>query len=420
MLMRIISSSKRVIVAAAILIATASGLSAQAPTANKKPIIRAITAFAKIDPSAVEESIASAAKMLKSAKASFEKSGYIVQTLRITTQPFQMVVRNMSREQILAFYRSLDASLTKEGIVAAIGPPFIHDPDHKQVEIFAEVLAKYTSLNGCILVADEKGISWPAVREAAFVMKYLEDHTAKGEGNFHFAAAASMDEYSPFFPTSYFLGPDHRFAIAMQGAGLVDEAFSSADADLHTAEDALAAILRRDLGPIQKLATEIEHATGWNYEGIDASTAPLQEVSIGAALEKLIGSPVGSPGTMTAAALITRVLKDAPALRTGFNGLMLPVLEDVRLAQRWSEGRLTIDSLLAYSAVCGTGLDTVPLPGDVTLDQLSRIIGDVAALSVKWKKPLSVRLFPVPGKKAGDRTEFDNPYLVNATIQRLP
>jgi uncharacterized protein (UPF0210 family) len=214
--------------------------------------------------------------------------------------------------------------------------------------------------------------------------------------------------------------PARSFAIAMQGAGLVDEAFSGAGGDLHKAEDALAAILRRDLMGVQKLATDFEHKSGWNYIGIDASTAPLQEVSIGAAMEKLIGGPVGSPGTMTTAALITRVLKDAPVMRAGFNGLMLPVLEDVRLAQRWSEGFLTLDSLLAYSAVCGTGLDTVPLPGDVTLDQLSRIIGDVASLSVKWKKQLSVRLFPVPGKKAGDRTEFESPYLTNATIQKLP
>jgi uncharacterized protein (UPF0210 family) len=76
--------------------------------------------------------------------------------------------------------------------------------------------------------------------------------------------------------------------------------------------------------------------------------------------------------------------------------------------------------LLSYSAVCGTGLDTVPLPGDVTVEQLERIIGDMASLAVKWKKPLSARLMPVPGKQAGERTEFDDPFLVNAILQRLP
>jgi uncharacterized protein (UPF0210 family) len=99
---------------------------------------------------------------------------------------------------------------------------------------------------------------------------------------------------------------------------------------------------------------------------------------------------------------------------------MLPILEDSRLAQRWSEGRISIDALLSYSAVCGTGLDTVPLPGDITEQQLEYIIGDMASLAVKWHKPLSARLLPVAGKNPGDTTAFDAPYLVNATLQPLP
>jgi hypothetical protein len=72
---------------------------------------------------------------------------------------------------------------------------------------------------------------------------------------------------------------------------------------------------------------------------------------------------------------------------------------------------------LSYSSVCGTGLDTVPLPGDISVEQLSLIIGDMASLAVKWNKPLSARLFPVAGKSAGDKTELDSQFLVNATIQ---
>jgi hypothetical protein len=68
----------------------------------------------------------------------------------------------------------------------------------------------------------------------------------------------------------------------------------------------------------------------------------------------------------------------------------------------------------------GTGLDTVPLPGDITEEQLARIIGDVATLAYKWNKPLSARLLPAPGKKAGERTEFNDPRLANATLQALP
>jgi uncharacterized protein len=74
---------------------------------------------------------------------------------------------------------------------------------------------------------------------------------------------------------------------------------------------------------------------------------------------------------------------------------------------------------LSYSAVCGTGLDTIPLPGDVSEEHLDLIIGDMASLAFKWHKPLSARLLPVAGKGPGDMTEFDDPYMVNAVIQPL-
>ena len=106
--------------------------------------------------------------------------------------------------------------------------------------------------------------------------------------------------------------------------------------------------------------------------------------------------------------------------QVGYSGLMVPVLEDRRLAERWGEGAIDIDSLLSYSAVCATGLDTVPLPGDVSEEQLARILGDVATMAHKWRKPLTARLLPVKGKAPGQRTEFDDPSLENTVLQPLP
>jgi uncharacterized protein (UPF0210 family) len=128
---------------------------------------------------------------------------------------------------------------------------------------------------------------------------------------------------------------------------------------------------------------------------------------------------LGSSGTLTAVATITSALKEIGLRRTGYSGVMLPVLEDSILAERWNSGSVSLDALLSYSAVCGTGLDTIPLPGDIPVDTLARIIGDVASLSVKWNKPLSARLLPVAGKHPGDRTEFGDPALLNAIIQPI-
>src|SRR5512142_700918 len=170
----------------------------------------------------------------------------------------------------------------------------------------------------------------------------------------------------------------------------------------------------------ETIGEQVAKARGWTFMGVDPTPAPLGDVSIGAAMETWSGARFGSSGTMTAALVITTAVKAVPVKQVGYSGLMVPVLEDKRLSERWAENAYGIDALLAYSSVCGTGLDTVPLPGDVTEEQLARMIGDVASLAVKWHKPLTARLQPVAGKKAGEKSDFDDPFLVNAVLQPLP
>jgi uncharacterized protein len=406
--------------AVAILLACAAFYSPDA-RADEKPKVRAITAFVQLDRQKFAGQIAETLRFLRAAKDTLEKAGYEVQTIRITPQPFDMMVRGVSRQDALAFYRDYEALAKKENFATAIGPAMLHDDsDPREAELFAEILAAHPGLDGSLTVADENGVHWNAVRAAARAMKYLQEHTAHSQGNFGFAAAAMVQPYTPFYPASYHLGRGQQFAVALQGASVVDEAFTAAHGDMAAARKALASRMNEQASAIEKICKDVEKQTGWNYMGMDLSTAPLKDVSIGAAIEKLIGAPFGSSGTLSAAALITGVLREVPVQHAGYNGMMMPILEDARLAQRWSEGRLSVDQMLAYSAVCGTGLDTIPLPGDVTDAQLARIIGDMATLAVKLKKPLTARLLPVTGKKAGDRTEFDDPFLVNAVVQRLP
>jgi uncharacterized protein len=95
---------------------------------------------------------------------------------------------------------------------------------------------------------------------------------------------------------------------------------------------------------------------------------------------------------------------------------MVPVPEGTVLARRWAEGTYTIDSLLAHSAVCAGCLDTIPLPGDTSEEHIARILSDVASLAYQCKKPLAVRMLPVPGKKAGDHTESTDSRMANTVI----
>ncbi len=388
---------------------------------SQRPKVRAVTGFVKIDRAHYREQIAETLKVLRQAKADFEKGGYEVESLRITTQPFPEYIRGLSREEALAFFRAYDALAARESFAPNLGPAMLHDSeDPAAVELLGEILSTTKNLGSSVIVGDAEGIHWKSVRASARMLKYVEEHSPRSQGNFNFAVTAMLEPYAPFYPGSYHTGEGKRFAVGLEGANVVEEIFAAHQGDPPAASEALARALGEHARAIEAIARRVEKETHWAYMGIDPTPAPFRNVSIGKAIEALTGAPFGSSGTMTAAAAITAALRSLPVQRVGYVGLMLPALEDDLLAQRWNEGKYSIDSLLAYSAVCGTGLDTVPLPGDVSTEQLERIIGDMATLAIKWHKPLSARLLPVQGKQAGDRTEFDDPFLANAVIHPLP
>jgi len=391
------------------------------PPDSPKPKIRAITAFVNLDRTQFQQQIADTLKVLRRAQTIFESRGYQVQTIRIATQPFPEYTRGMTTDQAVTFFKQLDALAEQQKFAMSIGPAMLNAGDTPaQADLLAEILSSTRTLVGSLTVAGDDGVRWGAVGAAARVMKKLEESTEHSQGNFRFAAAALVPPVTPFFPTAYHTGFGHQFALALESANVVAAAFKNAP-DLPTAKQRLTDALAAAAFDIERHAGRVDQETGWTYMGIDLSPAPSpgKDTSIGAAIENLTAQPVGLSGTLTAAATITAAIKDVKVKQTGYSGLMLPVLEDSVLAERWSEGRISVDALLSYSAVCGTGLDTIPLPGNTSEEELSLVIGDVASLAVKWHKPLSARLMPITGKGWGETTEFDNPFLVNATLQQF-
>lgn len=405
----------------AVLCLTAPRPAAAAQPGAEKPKIRAVTALIRLDRARYKAQVAETLVFLRRAKAEFEAAGFEVQTIRITTQPFPEYIRDLSPAEALQFFREYNALAVKEGFDASIGPAILgRQDDPRQAELLAKIIAATTTLEGSVLIADDDGVNWSAVHAAAGVIEYLAAHTPHSQGNFNFAATALVPAGTPFYPASYYAGVGNQFAIGLQSANVIAEALGAARGDPDAAERTIKESLGAWVAGVETIGRRLAEATGWIYGGIDLSPAPLKDVSIAGAIERFTGARVGSSGTLTAAAAITRALRAIPVAKVGYSGLMMPVLEDSVLSRRWSEGALSLDALLAYSSVCGTGLDVVPLPGDISRGQLERILGDVATLAVKLHKPLSARLLPVAGKKPGERTEFDDPFLVNAVLQPLP
>jgi uncharacterized protein (UPF0210 family) len=392
----------------------------QSPTssASQLPKVRTVTAFVRLDRATYQVQVSEALKMLAVAKAALTKAGYEVETIRITTQPFPEYTKGLTADQALEFFRAFDQLAQKENFTPDIGPAMNKDSDDpKQAELLARILAETQNINGFVVVADDAGIHWNGVRAAARVIKYLEEHTTHSEGNFHFAAGAFPPAVAPFFPVSHTSDAGHGFAIGLESANIVQHVFANAKSDLSAVGDQLTAELGAEAKKVEEIAHRVATSTGWKYQGIDLTPVPLKDISIGAALESLLHGEIGSPGSLSAAYTITTAVKRVQVQQAGYSGLMLPVLEDSVLAKRWEAGTISRDSLMSYSSVCSTGLDAIPLPGDITLHELENIIGDMASLAVKWHKPLSARLLPVAGKKAGEMTEFSSPYLVNIHIR---
>jgi uncharacterized protein len=344
-----------------------------------------------------------------------------VESLRLTTQPLAELVAGLSEDQALAFLGQFDQLSVKENFIPNVGPAMMHDSDDPAtMHLLERALSTLPNIEASAIIADETGIHWRSIHRTAELVRYVSEHSPHSQGTFNFTATAMLKPLSPFFPGSYHTGAGGQFAIGFEGANVVRDVFAKDKGNAEAATADLTAALTKHASVADAVGNKVAAEAGWSYVGVDPTPAPLGDVSIGAAIEAFTGAKFGSSGTLTAARIITAAVKAVPQKQIGYSGLMVPVMEDKLLAQRWAESTYNIDSLLAYSAVCGTGLDTIPLPGDISLEQMERIFGDVASLATKWNKPLSARLQPIPNKKPGDRTDFQDPYLFNTTLHPLP
>ncbi len=383
-----------------------------------KPPVRALT-LGVAEPHPLDaRTVNLVAEKLRRANATFEQAGYEVQTVRLSTRPVLSDLAGWAPDAVAVYAGDLEGALESAGIEFCSLGPARRGTAPDSIAGLADLIAGREALNCSVTVATVgAGVDLAAARGAAEVMLRLAAETKEGFGNFNFAALACVGPGSPFFPAAYHAGPAN-LTVALQGAGIVAEALQGgvglADVTRRTRER-----LVDHATPVVQLAQALALELGVDFGGIDLSPAPDGDDSIAAAMELAVAGPLGSPGTLALAAAITPAIQGTGLPTCGYNGLMLPVMEDVVLAQRWAEGRLGLEQLLAYSAVCGTGLDTVPLPGDSSADELTSVICDMASLAVRLRKPLSARLLPVPGKRAGDTTDFSSPYLINTLIKPL-
>ncbi len=377
--------------------------------------IRSITYFCDPGYPLKENVLREAGDFLSKAKAAYEAAGYEVQTVRVATVSFVKMLGEKHIEELPKYAAQFSQVMKECGVVySALGPALPEAPTSYRV--IPEAIAASENIFFSGVMADAQTIHMAQVKACAEIIVKCAPIDPNGFANLHFTALANVSANAPFFPGAYHTSDQPAFGIAVECADLAMQAFEGRQT-IDDGRQWLVDEITKHGQAITRIAKDLRV----EFKGIDFSLAPFPDDahSLGGAVENMGVPKIGFHGSLAAAAILTDAIERADFPHIGFNGFMQPILEDSILAKRSAEGVLTVKDALLYSAVCGTGLDTVPLAGDVTAEELTPLLLDLSALALRLNKPLTARLMPVPGKKAGDATTFDFAFFANGRVMAL-
>lgn len=396
--------------------------------------VRTITAFTSLSPDQTtwQEQLADAKLQCDSLALQLQQQGYTVQSLRIVTNPFAEYLNLTTLDTAkagLKQIKSILADLNQNGlrIRFAIGEA----KTIEELALLPALIQEYGDLcNACVNIAcNEAGfLEQEMILKSVETIQNIARLTPNGQGNFNFTVNFNCQSFIPYFPASYHRQErGHAIVLGLESPDLLVAALQqiqhqstdlSEQQFLQLAYQQMRDALQYHVQQIEQTVLAFPLASHWQYIGMDTSAAPSKHCASMVEVYQLLGlSHFGAAGTIERSALLTRVFKSIKCREIiGFSGLMLAVTEDRGLADATHHGYVDIQNLLTYSSVCGIGLDTVPIAGDTPVDKIVAIMRDTGTMAFRLNKPLTVRLFPVPHKFAGEYTTFEGDDLCNCRI----
>jgi uncharacterized protein (UPF0210 family) len=369
----------------------------------------------------------------------FTAQDYQVQSIRIVTNAFAeyLDTRDLkSAKEDLQFIRSLLNNIKSDGlrIRFAIGEA----KNSHEISLLPDLIKEFGDLcNACVNIPiDEFSLlDKQLIDDSVKAVEEIGKITDRGEGNFNFTVNFNCQPLIPYFPASYHdsaLG--NRYVIGFETPDLLVKILSdfnettsmkSSQEKLKEQQILMSEALQYHVSQVAEIIKTFdknENKGRFLFSGIDSSAAPSKDCASMVEVYQQLGVPFfGASGCVEASALLTRVFKSVVGVPlVGFSGLMLAVTEDRGLAQGTIDGDYDIRSLLTNSAVCGIGLDTVPIPGDTPTEKIASLMADTGTIAFRLNKPLTVRLFPVPGLQAGQLTQFESDDLCNCAVLAVP
>ncbi|MDP8171357.1 DUF711 family protein [Pasteurella skyensis] len=361
-----------------------------------------------------------------------QNAGYEIQSIRIVTNAFGEYLDTTSVEKAkadLAYIKQLLNQLNNSGlrIRFAIGEA----KTAQEIQLLPALIQDYGDLcNACVNVPlDKNGVlDNQLIEQSAQTIKTIAETTERGEGNFNFTVNFNCKPFIPYFPASYHSSDlPNSFVIGFETPDLLVAVLENIPKTDHNsffnnAYNQLSEALQYHIDEVLNAVHSVTLSGNFAFVGIDSSAAPSKNCASMVTVYENLGVPYfGAAGTVEASALLTRVfksIKNVPLV--GFSGLMLALTEDTGLAKGSQLELFDIRALLTYSAVCGIGLDTVPVSGNATIEQLSALMRDTGTMAFRLNKPLTVRVFPIPNAEAGEMTIFESDDLCNSKILAIP
>lgn len=361
-----------------------------------------------------------------------QKAGYTLQSIRVITNPFgeYLDLTNLQTAKAdLQYLTELLNKFNESGIRLrfAIGAA----RNKEEIALLPELIAAYGDLcNACVNVPlDENGVlDNELIEQSVYAVQRIANITPRGEGNFNFTVNFNCKPFIPYFPAGYHLSHlPNSFVIGLETPDLLVEVLKSVPKSPHSqfyadCYRAMLQALQYHVDQVLEMLSAVKLSGKFEFAGIDSSAAPSKNCSSITKIYELMGLPYfGAAGSVEVSALLTKVFKSIQRVPlVGFSGLMLAVTEDLGLAEGTQKHYFDIRALLTYSAVCGIGLDTVPVAGNVKVESIAAIMRDTGTMAFRLNKPLTVRLFPIPNKVAGEISEFESDDLCNCRLLHIP
>ncbi len=366
-------------------------------------------------------------RLIEVAEKAFKENDISARTIRYSLPP--VGVEGESEGFVISILNWVDRLSDRTGVRWFCLPlDFVGDGSRvERLSVSLNAITQFRKMFLNLMVADKSSLSMGAIGDVAKLISQISQKSNSGFDNFRVGASCGCSPNAPFFPFSYHKGQYVSFSFALELTDLAIDVLNryGKSVKIDCFRNQLVEEISVALRKLNELGEQIASESSCEYKGLDASFAPFPngKTSVARIVEGLLGAPIGSHGSVFVTGLLTDAIRaaliNAAVPSVGFNGVMFSLLEDDALASANSRRCLSLDGLLALSSMCGCGIDMVPVPGASFPEEIAALVMDIAAMSLSLKKPLGVRVLPIPGGMENEHTEFNFDFLCDSRIVNL-